>query len=312
MGRPDCAIFFGAGLGDELLCGSVAHELKKRGARRIVMFSRYPELFAHNPDIAGVHPYGYATAGRMNHWGYRCAIPQYAVYDAATDVDITPNEHFLETMCRKAGLSGSIDLRTYFHLTPAEKEAGRLPANQAVIHSTGLPIMANKRWPAERYQAVADALQDRVQWIQLGLAEDSPIAGAIDLRGKTSLRESAALLANSQVFLGQAGFLMHLARAVDTRSVIVYGGREDPAVSGYVANENIVGRTPCSFCWQRTRCDFGHECMQMIGVEPVAAAVRRQLERYGSPLETQQSTIQLPPHRSAAHGFQPSSRSALA
>jgi len=36
-------------------------------------------------------------------------------------------------------------------------------------------------------------------------------------------------------------------------------------------------------CWQRTRCDFGHDCMQMIGVNDVVAALHRQLELDGKP-----------------------------
>jgi ADP-heptose:LPS heptosyltransferase len=153
--------------------------------------------------------------------------------------------------------------------------------------------MTNKQWPPERYRAVADAMQKEMRWIQLGLAEDPPIAGALDLRGRTTFRETAAILANSKIYLGEAGFLMHLARAVDCRSVIVYGGREDPLVSGYRVNENMVGRTHCSPCWQRSRCDYGHECMRMIDPTEVLAAIRRQLERVGTPLEVEQANLDL-------------------
>jgi len=299
MGCPEHAIFFGAGLGDDLLCATVARELKQRGARRIVMFSQYASLFEGNPDVAAVYDYRYPTVGRLRHWGYSCIVPQYARYDAATDRDVTPRAHFLEIMCRQAGMLGEIELRPYFYLTAAEKEKGRLAPAQAVIHSAGRAAMKNKQWAPERYQAVAEALKEKVTWIQLGTANDPPINGAIDLRGRTTLRESAAIVANARVLLGEAGFLMHLARAVETRAVIVYGGREDPAVSGYRAHENIVGRTPCSPCWQRTRCDFGHECMRMISVEEVAAAVQQQIDRYGTPLETERASLDGPMREAA-------------
>ena len=191
-----------------------------------------------------------------------------------------------------AGMTGPVDLRPYIYLLPSEIEKGRLYSPQAVIHSAGLAAMKNKQWPAERYQAVADDLRKDVQWIQLGMADDPPIRGALDLRGRTTLRESAAIVANSSVFLGEAGFLMHVARAVNTRAVIVYGGREEPMVSGYRANENIVGHTDCSPCWQRTRCDFGRECMQIIEPELVAAAIRRQLQLEGMPLDVEQVNIE--------------------
>jgi ADP-heptose:LPS heptosyltransferase len=174
-------------------------------------------------------------------------------------------------------------------LLPEERKAGSRFDKQIVIQSSGLAagpgMMKNKNWFPERFQAVSDAIRGSVNVIQLGLITDPPIQGSLDLRGKTTLRESAAILASSQLFIGQVGFLMHLARAVDCRSVIVYGGREDPSVSGYRANENLVGRTPCSFCWQRNKCDFDHECMQMISVDDTVAAVGRQLDRFGSPLE---------------------------
>jgi hypothetical protein len=285
LGHPEHVIFFGYGIGDDLLCTTVAHELKRRGAGRLVMFSRNPTLFEQNPDIGGVFPFGYPTVGRLRNFGYSTIIPQYGYYDSATDKDIYPPGHFLEIMCRRAGITGEIELRPYLYLRPEERTKGQIHPSQAVIQSAGQAILKNKEWLVDRYQAVADNLRGEVQWIQLGTAADPPIQGAFDLRGKTSQRESAAILASSHVFLGQAGFLMHLARAVDCGSIIVYGGREDPLVSGYRVNENIVGRTTCSFCWQRIRCDYGHECMKMIGIEEVTDAVRRQLKRFGTPLE---------------------------
>jgi len=294
MGRPEVVIYFGAGIGDDLLCGTVAHELKKRGTGRIVMISRHPSLFEHSPDVAAVYNYGYATVGRRHRWGYGWLAPQFSVYDKETDRDVFPNEHLLITMCRKAGLTGTIELRPYLTLLASEKAAGRLLDNQIAIQSGGLGQMKNKDWLPERYQAVADQLGNGFGMVQLGLKQDPPIQGALDLRGKTTLRESAAILASSRLFIGQVGFLMHVARAVDCRSVIVYGGREDPFVSGYRVNENIVGRTICSPCWQRNKCDYGHECMKMIEPDQVVAAVRRQLERVGTPLEVEQVTLDMP------------------
>ena len=282
LGHPDQVIWFGGGLGDELLCTAVARELTRRGTKKIVMFSKYAAIYERNPDVAAAYDYG-LTIARRKHWGFPTIVPHYAVYDPVTDRDVNSPAHFITTMCRSAGLSGEIELRPYFYPSPDELEKGRIHPMQAVIHSSGLDLMRNKQWSAERYQAVADRLKSELHWIQLGLADDPPIAGALDLRGRTTLRETAAILANSRVLVAEAGFLMHMARAVETRAVIVYGGREVPAISGYGANENIVGRTVCSPCWQRARCDFGHECMRIIGVDDVVAAIQRQLTLEGTP-----------------------------
>ncbi len=298
MGRPQTILFYGCGLGDDVLLTGVAHELRKRGAGRIVVLSRFSSLFEQSPDVSGAYAFGHPSMSRLRHWGYNCITPFYGSYDSVTDRDVFPHEHLLATMCRVAGITGTIDLRPYLTLLADEKKAGQFFERQAVIQSSGLAVgpgvMKNKDWLPDRFQAVSDEVGGSAGLIQLGQKTDPPIQGALDLRGKTTLRESAAILASSRVFIGQVGFLMHLARAVDCRSVIVFGGREDPLVSGYRVNENIVGRTPCSFCWQRNKCDYNRECMRMIGVDEVAAAVRRQLEREGTPLEVDRVNLDSP------------------
>jgi ADP-heptose:LPS heptosyltransferase len=199
-------------------------------------------------------------------------------------------EHFLASMCRMAGISGEVALRPYLFLRPEELAAGRCFDRQIVIQSAGLGSgkpMKNKEWYPERFQSVADQLQSQARLIQLGTPADPPLKGTVDFRGKTSLRKAAAILANSVVFVGQVGFLMHLARAVDCRSAIVYGGRETPATTGYTANKNIIGLTPCSPCWEENKCDYNRECMNMISVEAVVGAATEQINRHGSPLETE-------------------------
>jgi ADP-heptose:LPS heptosyltransferase len=199
-------------------------------------------------------------------------------------------ENYLAWPCRLAGITGKVALRPYIFLRPAELAAGRHFDRQIVIQSSGLAAntpMKNKEWYPERFQEVAKLLQGNASLIQLGSRLDPQLIGALDLRDKTSLRQAAAILANSLVFVGQVGFLMHLARAVECRSTIVYGGRETPATTGYIANKNLIGVTPCSPCWEENKCDYDRECMKMIGVEPVVGAAIEQIEKYGSPLETE-------------------------
>jgi ADP-heptose:LPS heptosyltransferase len=113
--------------------------------------------------------------------------------------------------------------------------------------------------------------------VQLGAASDPPLANVRDLRGRTTIREAAAVLAGSRLFIGMVGFLMHLARAVGTRSVIVYGGREHPSQSGYRVNTNLFTELPCSPCWYWNRCPYDRECMRRITAADVIAAGRAAL-----------------------------------
>lgn len=295
IGSPESVIFFGHGIGDDLLCTAVARELKKREAGKLVMFSNHGSLFDHNPDIAAVYNLGYPTIGRRRYSGYSCIIPQFSEYDPESDRDSFQKEHVITTMCRFTGITGGIELRPYLTLTPEERLKGSLFERQVAIQSAGLASgpgrMKNKEWFPERFQEVVDQLRGEVSFVQLGSESDPPIKGALDLRGKTSLRESAAILSASRVFIGIEGFPMHLARAVDCRSVIIYGGREDPQILGYACNENLVGAMPCAPCWQRNRCDYDRECMRMINTHKVLEAARRQISLWGRPIVSEKAFI---------------------
>src|SRR5262249_13879367 len=108
---------------------------------------------------------------------------------------------------------------------------------------------------------------------------DTPVPCTHDLRGKTSLRQLASVLSHCRMLVGLVGMPMHMARAVDCPSVIVYGGRERPDQTGYICNENIYRDIPCSPCWLDRRCDFGRVCLDSIAVRDVIEAAERMLAR---------------------------------
>lgn len=295
-GRPDVFInAIGAGIGDDLLCTAMLRELRARRVTNVWLTTRYPALFGHSPDLRVVVP----PLGRydrlVQQLGTRIVYPWYTSYHPGYDRDDPmPEQHIIAVMCQKAGITGPIALRPYLTLTQGELQAGRLVMRQVAIQSSGLVAkhsMLNKNWPLERYREVVAALQGEFNFVQVGSRDDPPLPGAVDLRGKTSLRETAAVLAGSLAFVGQVGLLMHLARAVDCRSVIVYGGRETPEQSGYVSNENIYTALPCSPCWRLNACPIERACLTSIGVDAVIAGLRRQVERFGTPLEVAQHTI---------------------
>jgi ADP-heptose:LPS heptosyltransferase len=288
-------LFQGAGrIGDDLMCTTVFRELRKRGKRSLAMVTRQPGLFQKNPDVDKIIR---QTDTRLNRWG-RAGLPVVSLahsgYDPLRDQDLPPEEHILIRMCRRAGIGGPVELRPYLFLTPAELAAGRLAEDQVAIQSTGLAApqaMLNREWYPQRFQELCAQLRTDVRVVQIGSATDLKLEGAIDLRGKTSLRQTAAVLANSLVFIGLVGFVMHLARAVDCRSVIIYGGREKPALTGYVANKNLYGQVRCAPCWLRNPCEFNRKCMDMITVDQVIAATADQISRYGTLLEVQTAVI---------------------
>jgi hypothetical protein len=295
-GRPDMFLTaVGAGIGDDLLCTAVFRELRRRGRDRFWVTTRYPQLYEGNADIPVVVPAIARYDLLLQQLGVQVVYPWYTSYHPAFDRDDPmPQQHLISIMCQKAGITGDVTLRPYLTLTPDEARRGRLVRRQVAIQSAGLDAlhaMRNKNWVPERYQQVVSALRDRYDFVQVGSSNDPPLEGALDLRGRTTIRETAAILGASQLFVGQVGFLMHLARAVDCRSVIVYGGRETPAQSGYPCNVNLYSPVACSPCWRLNTCPFERICLQMIEVDDVVQSIEAQAGAYGSPLACDVDTI---------------------
>ena len=294
-GIPDAILQFGGGIGDELLLTTVAHELKRRDpSMKIWQVSHSTELLRYNPD--------YTKTFTWNDWYLRYTFLlqskrknlAYAVERIPQKEEVPPSEHILVVLCRNAGMSGSVALRPYLSLTDEEKNNGSLGDFQITVQCLGAEsfrtVMLNKLWSAEKFQLVVDGLHavygGGAQIVQVGGAADPILRGVTDLRGKTTLRESAALIHRSRFFIGTVGLGMHLARAVDCRSVIIYGGREHSSQSGYSCNENIDSFVDCAPCWKWNDCDYDRKCMTMISVDQVMNAVQRLLRRADKPLET--------------------------
>ena len=119
-----------------------------------------------------------------------------------------------------------------------------------------------------------------IQIIQLGVVEENEIPGvSYYLNGQTSLSETALLLKHAICHIDTEGGLVHLARAVHARSVVLFG--PTPAeVFGYPQNINLEP-PDCKGCWFVTshwpaecpRHTNGPQCMRGHSTERVAQAV---------------------------------------
>jgi hypothetical protein len=285
------------GLGDELMAAAALRELNRRGrGRGTWMLTRYPELW-HSTRLKGTFLPWDARIVRLAT-RLRCPVIDlgYARYDAANDCDAPLPGHAIATLCRQLGVRGEVVLKPHLDLTATEREAGRRFERQLVVQSSAagalIPV-AVKSWPQDRWEQVVAALAgDGHQVIQLGSKREPALAGAHDLRGRTTVREAAAILANAQLFVGLVGGLMHLARSVDCPAVIVYGGREDPGLAGYSANVNLVNRPPCSPCYFRNHCPHELICMTAVSAGDVIVAARERLSRPAEPLAVETISIQ--------------------
>ena len=286
-GDPQLLLAFYGGIGDELLMTVPAHELRRRAYRGVWVISEYPDVWQHNDDPDLILPWDRRHARWADLLRWNIVFPYYTRYVAGADRDVPPPRHILTMMCELAGVVGPIARKPHLTLTDEERAAGAPAAGRVLIQSGGLAArfpMRTKQWGAERFQAVVDALKHEYEFVQVGSPDDPPLDGAFDLRGRTPLRTAAALMTHALAYVGQVGMLMHLARAVDCRAVIVYGGRELPAQTGYSCNENLYAPVPCSPCWRLNTCPYAMACMREITPDVVADALRRQVDRRGQPL----------------------------
>jgi heptosyltransferase-2 len=143
-----------------------------------------------------------------------------------------------------------------------------------------------KRWPAEHYAELASRLRGEglAVWL-LGSAKESPLAEEIrersgsdsifNLCGRTSLTEAADLLAAARVAVTNDSGLMHVAAAVGTHVVAIYGSSSPQFTPPLTERKTVLYRAlSCSPCFAR-ECPLRHlNCLYGISVDSVLDAVR--------------------------------------
>ncbi|MFO0773128.1 MAG: lipopolysaccharide heptosyltransferase II [Nitrospiraceae bacterium] len=144
-----------------------------------------------------------------------------------------------------------------------------------------------KRWPLASFVTVAQRLrEDGVQTIVIGSEADrvdgrtmAGQAGAIDMTGRTSLAELPALLGRVSCVVTNDSGPMHIAAAVGTPVVALFGPTSPQRTGPYGTGHHVLGVSlECRPCYSRT-CRHGVplECLTAISPEHVMGAVSHTL-----------------------------------
>ena len=149
-----------------------------------------------------------------------------------------------------------------------------------------------KRWPPGRFLAAAAEAQMRTncRWIILGGPADValatemtnslgrlfPSAPPLNLAGQTTLRELCALLKLCRVVLTNDTGPMHVAAAVGTPVVAIFGSTSPeltgPGLPGDSSHHLLESHAACAPCFRRV-CPIDLRCMTGISVERVVQSV---------------------------------------
>jgi lipopolysaccharide heptosyltransferase II len=153
-----------------------------------------------------------------------------------------------------------------------------------------------RRWPAEKFAALVRAVLevDECRFVVVGGKDEFELgavitAGAsnvLNLVGKTTLRQCAAILRRCTVVVANDSGPMHMAAAVGTHVVALYGSTCEHRFGPWKNHTIVTLDYPCRPCHQghvidscRT-CIFDRpRCLTELPVDRVVAAVRAQLSR---------------------------------
>jgi len=129
-------------------------------------------------------------------------------------------------------MQGESEWATYFRINgfdPPPLEQVKTVVDfepQKAPHRIILAPCCKKEWPMKRWPHWDELIHELRTCAVVGVPSDGGLltGGFIDLRGQTTLRELAGMLADADVVIAEEGGIGHLACAVGTTAYILYGG----------------------------------------------------------------------------------------
>lgn len=136
-----------------------------------------------------------------------------------------------------------------------------------------------KRWPAERFAALSDALIDQgKQVLLIGSKDEQDVSVEVTssmrnrpivLTGKTTLAELTAILSISDLIVTNDTGPAHISAALGRPTLVIFGPTNPLTTRPFSAQAEILRHPPdCAPCMLRD-CPIDHRCMTAITVDEV-------------------------------------------
>src|SRR5262249_44825619 len=186
--------------------------------------------------------------------------------------------------------------RTFMHLRPEDreftqrflKESGAMGARLLIGFQPGTSAtMRWKQWPVDRYRTVIERLIDSREDLRVmlfGSASEAQMISEMSrglgqrvlvAAGQTTVKEAAALIEACDLLVCNDSGLMHVAEAVGTPVLAIYGPTDFNRTSPLAAGNTIIRHElPCSPCFKlegddQVRACPHHDCLMTITVDEV-------------------------------------------
>lgn len=206
---------------------------------------------------------------------------------------------FLDLVSTVTGREYSFDPETPFLQVRQEyqDQAGELLKSAnikgrdlAIIAPTG--SMPHKLWPTDRYVRVAQGLADMGLFLVAAGGADAKQAGSalaralgpdklLDMTGRTTLPQIAAICAKAKLFVGPDTGVLHIALGVGAATVSLFGpGNPEkwaPRGPRHRALSSGLDCSPCTRKGQTRPCPNQGACMRAITPEQVLLAAQEVL-----------------------------------
>jgi len=263
------------GLGDVLMVTPILRALIKAGKHvEFATLGRYVPLLYGFDGLAACHALG------TDYLPHR--------FDACVDLNWLPETSKLAPSCpRQAILAKAAGVRiesTVPEYKVSEQE--RDWASKIVTGQSAIGIQMRASCPLRTYplphtrQVVRQLAQQACTVFLLGDRREEDLPGAINLTGKLSIRQTAALLEQCHCLIAPDSGLLHLAAAVHTPSVGLFGPvAPELRVSGYplctaITGNEIIGCKACNdgarCCKDRHKQSPHGQCLEAIAPQKVA------------------------------------------
>jgi ADP-heptose:LPS heptosyltransferase len=251
--------------GDALITSIVIRNLKKQYPRlKINCITPNPELIQFDPFIDSLN----------------CSETFYSIDSTYWELIARKERklNIVEYNLNKIGIE-KYEYKSNFILLKEEMEwaTGRLiNSERPIIAICTKSKESVKNWPIDYWRNLISQLSTKYTLIQLGDDHEPTFNNVYSFAGKHTMRESAALLSQCQLFVGPDSLLMHIANGLNIKSIIIFGGSRPVDCFGYSENINLVYTPACSPCWIHDgyeTCDHQVKCMNEISKESVLDAV---------------------------------------
>ena len=217
--------------------------------------------------------YDLQTSGRSTRYFWLAGRPPWSgIARSCSHPDADPGRDALHTVARQRGQLAACGV------PPAEADLSWLRNGGPIIGApyallipgTSVAHWGAKKWPVERYAALAQMLSARgIRPVVAGTAAEAADARAIlaacpeamDLTGRTTLQALAGLAHRATVAVGGDTGPIHLAAMVGCRVVALFSRFSDPALAAPLGDVRLIRA----------------ERLEVLGVEEVWEVVKKGL-----------------------------------